>query len=142
MRDQPSPVVSTCAWFCVWGAAEGLTRKVRSLPTLRGGQPQCRRDPGLFVLCSSHSVDRDGCGVSGHARESPAFCVPAGDSTTTVVEDARLISPSLVTRPPSRWSVERSSRGAPLLCLHCSPAHNGWTAPPLARKSTQLRVHA
>ena len=35
--------VSSCVvlWlFCGWGAAEGLTRKVGCLPTLRGGPPQ------------------------------------------------------------------------------------------------------
>ena len=34
MRDQPSRLVSL---FCVWGAAGGITKKVKSLPTLRGG---------------------------------------------------------------------------------------------------------
>ena len=35
--------VSSCvvSWlFCGWGAAEGLTRKVGCLPTVRGGPPQ------------------------------------------------------------------------------------------------------
>ena len=80
--------VSSCVvlWlFCGWGAAEGLTRKVGCLPTLRCGPPAaarqplgptsgrpCRRSPGLFVLSPSHSVDRAAVGCrSPHARLLP-----------------------------------------------------------------------
>ena len=45
----------------------------------------CRKSPGLFVLSLSHSSDRDGSGLSIHARASPALlnAGATGESTSS-----------------------------------------------------------
>ena len=67
VRGQPSAVVSTCVWFCVWGAALGNARKNSTPPSPKGRYPAsrhtrhscrppgrpCRESPGLFVLSLS-----------------------------------------------------------------------------------------
>ena len=99
MREQPSPcLVHVCVVF-VTGALRWVSHgKTIRLPALRcdtardatpdtlcrrSGRPS-RRDPGLFVLLPSHSVDRVGCGVSGNARASPGI-----GSTTLSLSSAR-----------------------------------------------------
>ena len=69
------------------------SRKVSCLPTHWGGPAAvaaplgplgrpCRKSPGLFVLPLSHSLDRDGSGLSIHARASPALMDAADEWTS------------------------------------------------------------
>ena len=91
VRAQLSPVVSGCAWFCVWGFAPGVARKVRPPPSPKGRHrasrrtrrfcrppgPPCRRGPGPLALPPLNFVDRFGSGLLGHAHASPAFLSPS-----------------------------------------------------------------
>ena len=62
MRDQPSRLVSL---LCVWGAARGVTEKVKRLPNYlaqlrsredgRGGGGRLKRD-GCATVCGDSSV--------------------------------------------------------------------------------------
>ena len=72
VRGQPSAVVSGCVAL---GNAPPSPKE--RYPASRRTRHSCRppgrprrRDPGLP---SSHSLDRDGSGLSGHARASPGF---------------------------------------------------------------------
>ena len=83
VRDQPSLLVS---FSCVWGAAEGQ-QEGQKPPSPKGVNPRSRRTrlsadlpgagaekvPSTSALSPSHPADRVGCGVSIHARASPAL---------------------------------------------------------------------
>ena len=79
------------------GRCEGSTRKVSSLPTLRGGSSRsrrtshldrapgcpCRKSPGLFVLSLSHSLECSSSRLSIHTHTSASLNANAdGESTT------------------------------------------------------------
>ena len=88
-----------CLALVLWlGRCGGLTRKVSSLPTLRGGPVRsrrtshldrppgrpCRKSPRLFVLSLSHSLE---CDTNGGCRSPRATSAPlnanAVDESTT-----------------------------------------------------------
>ena len=89
--------VSSCVvlWlFCVWGAAEGLTRMVGCLPTLRCGPLQLhttRTDLWAPVQKESRTVRHvsfafrgsRGGGLSVSARASPALLNVSAQRTST-----------------------------------------------------------
>ena len=84
VRDQPSRLVSL---FCVWGAAGGITKKVKNLPNPRSRRTRLSADlpgaraervPSTSALPLSHSVGLCRPGVSLPSRASPGVNPSSG----------------------------------------------------------------
>ena len=131
-------------WLGRCGGPQGRsTRKVSSLPTLRGGPVRsrrtshldrppgrpCRKSPGLFVLSVSHSLECDTNGACQSPRATSASLnANAGDELTTAggLEAASKNAwgesthcggleavPSNASGRPTSWALELFHHGLP-----------------------------
>ena len=127
VRGHPSAVVSGCVWVFVSGALRWVPLRRSSASRPQGvdlrsrrtrhacrppGRP-CRRDPGLFVQFSPHSLDRDGSGLSIHARASPALLNAGAPGEST---SEQVVSRHASPESPNMWSEAYHPTGNRLGC--------------------------